>query len=128
MAAVNITNDANTIKQVNGQRQVFRNSAGIPYVLVENVDDSTIDIYKGNSTTPTSFALQDDAGASHPDDAGIYGSPSGVIDSSDIIHIVYMEDDDATSACRYVQFRADGTNDDFQNDVASAAVSLPPYK
>ena len=122
MAAVNVTgntdNDNTDNNYIgNGARVVVRNSAGTPYVVVENITDSSIDVWKGNSTTPSGtapFAEQDAAGASHPDSGGVYGSVSAAIDSSDIIHIVYMEDDGNTSACRYVTFNT--STDTFSGD------------
>lgn len=103
-----------------GARVVVRNSSGIPYVVTENTTDSSIDVWKGNSTTPTSFTEQDVS--NNPDAAsGSYLAASAAIDSSDVIHIAYWNSDGKDSALRYVQFRADGTNDDFQNDAQAVA-------
>jgi len=114
MAAVNVTNDAVTYNQTNGARVLVRNSAGTPYVVMTDEDATGITVWKGNSTTPTSFSEQD---AGNAPASGTYGSVSAAIDSTDIIHIVYMELDGKTSACRYVTFDADGTTDTYAGDV-----------
>lgn len=113
MASVNVTNNATTHSQQRGNRVLVRNSSGTPYVVMTDEDATGIQVWKGNSTTPTSFSEQD---AGNAPASGVYGSVSAAIDSTDIIHIVYMEDDGKTSACRYVTFDADGTTDTYSGD------------
>lgn len=113
MAAVNITSgngDVNVIAP--GARVVVRNSSGIPYVVVENSTDDSIDVWKGNSSTPTSFTEQD---TSNNPSGSIYGSPSAAIDTTGVIHIVYQRDNGKTSTCRYVTFST--STDTFSGDV-----------
>ncbi|KKL95156.1 hypothetical protein LCGC14_1857480, partial [marine sediment metagenome] len=114
MAAVNITsgnNDDNVI--TNGRRVAVRNSSGIPYVIVENQSDDSIDVWKGNSATPTSFTEQDNT--NNPSGT-VYGSCSAAIDFGGIIHIAYMQYNGKTSAFRYVTFNT--STDTFSGDVA----------
>jgi hypothetical protein len=111
MAAIQVT-AANINGVTNGNRVVVRNSAGIPYVVVENYDNASIDVYMGNSATPTSFAEQD---FTHNPDATTFGSVSAAIDSAGIIHIVYAEYISKSSDLEYVQF--DTATNLFQNAV-----------
>ena len=117
MAAIPVTS-ANTNNQINGSRVSVRNSAGVPYVVVLDETDGGIEVWKGNSTTPTAFTEQDTA--NNPQSAG-YGSMSVAIDSSDILHISYMYDNGKASQLRYITFNADGATDTFSGDVAIIA-------
>ncbi len=116
MAAINITsgNTDNNDLFLSG-RVVVRTSNGIPYVVIENTSDKSIDVWKADSTTPTSFAEQDSA---NKPDATDYENPSAAIDSGDVIHIVYVHDDDADMSSvqevRYVTF--DTSTDTFSGD------------
>ena len=110
MAAVNVTGSTDVSTVSNSGRVLLRNSSGVPYIVINNTTDSSIDVWKGNGTTPTSFAEQDE----NNNPAGtLYGAGSAAIDSNNIIHIAYMSDQAATSKLYYARFRADGTNDDW---------------
>ncbi len=98
-----------------GARVVVRNSSGTPYVILEDAANDSIEVWKGNGTTPTSFTEQDSG--NNPESA-IYGSCSAAIDSADIIHIAYQYDNGKTSELRYVTFDADGSTDTFSGDVS----------
>jgi hypothetical protein len=108
--SINITSGSGDAFQLSrGDRVVVRNSNGIPYVVCFNNSDDRIDVWKGDGAVPTSFSDEDPGGG--PSDAN-YWAPS------DVIHIAYIDNDTAMNngGLRYVQFRADGTNDDFVND------------
>ncbi len=98
------------------ERPLARNSNGLLYVVLANATDGRIGVYKGNGIVPTAFTEMDTGGA--PTDA-LYKCISVDIDSNDVLHIVYVKiaSGMVNSSIRYVQFRADGVNDDFQNDV-----------
>ncbi|MCK5017981.1 MAG: hypothetical protein KAS32_13075, partial [Candidatus Peribacteraceae bacterium] len=106
------TTETDSFAIAQGARVVVRNSAGIPYVVVENLTEDAICVYKGNATEPTSFAEKDDG--NNPTGT-IYGSCSAAIDSDDIIHIAYMLDDGKDSQLLYCTFDADagGSTDTF---------------
>lgn len=88
--------------QKEGARSVVRNSSGIPYVIVRSTNFSqTFEIWKGNSTNPTSFSIQDSLGAPNWTNNG---SLSMAIDSSDVIHVAYMRDDTKLSKLLYTTF------------------------
>ena len=106
MASVTVSTSGT---QSGGSRVVVRTSAGIPYVVVDTGND--IDIYKGNSTTPTSFS-NTGTGPS----ASTYGYCAVAIDSSDIIHIAYYSVDGKNSALRYVTFVT--STDSFSGDTS----------
>jgi len=109
--AINVTHDnADTNKIVEGARILVRSPSGYVYVVVENLSDSSIDVYKSDAITPTDFSEQD---AGNNPSANVYGSASAAIDSNGIIHIVYMEDDVKTSNLLYIQF--DTGDDTFKN-------------
>ncbi len=113
--AIRVTS-ANTNTVQKGARIVVRNSSGTPYIVLQDRNDSGIEVWKGNATDPTSFSEQDTA--NNPQ-AGtdLYGSPAAAIDSTDIIHIVYQYYNTKTSELRYVTFNADGLTDTFSGDV-----------
>jgi len=114
MAAVQVTS-VNTNRQINSSRVSVRTSAGIPYVIVNQIL-GIIQVFKGNSVTPTSFTIQDDAN----DPAGTtYGSSSAAIDSTGVIHISYHYYNGKTSELRYVTFNT-GT-DTFSGDAQLVA-------
>lgn len=100
MAAIAVTS-ANTNNINNGNRVVVRTSAGIPYVVLVDATDASIEVWKGDSSTPTSFTEQDTA--NNPD-ATTYGSMSAAIDSTGIIHIVFMEYISKSDDLEYVTF------------------------
>lgn len=112
MAAVQVTS-ANTNRQLNANRSIVRTSAGIPYVVLEDVNEGGIEVWKGNSTTPTSFTEQDTA--NNPANSR-YDTPSAAIDSTGVIHIAYYDINGKSSALRYVTFST-GT-DTFSGDVS----------
>ena len=112
MASVPVTS-ANTNSQLGGARVNLRNSAGIPYVIVLDETNGAIQVWKGNSTTPTAFTEQDSA--SNPQNTR-YVAPSACIDSTDIIHIAYYDENGKTSALRYVTF--DTSTDTFSGDIS----------
>jgi len=86
MAAIAVTS-ANDNYTTNADRVCVRTSAEIPYVVVWNRITNDIEIYKGNSSTPSSFTEQDTA--NNPS-ASVFGCSSAAIDSTGVIHIVYM--------------------------------------
>src|SRR3990167_4025125 len=100
MAAIAVTS-ANTNNTLNGNRVVVRTSAGIPYVVVNDSTDGSIEVWKGDGTTPTSFTEQDTA--NNPD-ATTYGSMSAAIDSTGVIHIVFMEYISKSDDLEYITF------------------------
>ncbi len=105
MAAINVTsgdNDTHTIKQ--GARAVVRLSNGIPYVIVENITDEQIQVWKGNATTPASFSEPD---VGNGPTGTVWGSCSVCVDVNDVIHISYCTDEGKASQLRYVQFASD---------------------
>ena len=67
-------------------RVSVRDSNGIPYVLTINSGD--IQLWKGNSSTPTSFSEVD--GSNNPNDAN-YHAISMAIKSNDTISIVFFD-------------------------------------
>ena len=89
MAAITVTS-ANNNRTINGNRVCVRTAAGIPYVVVNDYTDESIEVWKGDAATPTAFTEQDTA--NNPDNT-TYGSMSAAIDSTGIIHIVW---------CKYV--------------------------
>jgi hypothetical protein len=117
MAAIQVTS-ANTNTQAQGARVCVRNSSGTPYVVLESssAGASGIQVWKGNSTTPSSFSEQDNTNNPETGSTLEYGSCSAAIDSTDIIHIAYMYDNGKLSELRYVTFDADGTTDTFSGD------------
>ena len=112
MAAVAVTS-ANTNK-IGYSRNVVRTSGGIPYVVLEDSTDGGIEVWKGNSATPTSFSEQDSA--NNPQSSGRYGSPACAIDSTDKIHIIYADDNAGNPQYRYVVFNT--VTDTFSGDAA----------
>jgi len=100
MAAVQVTS-ANNNNIDNGNRVCVRTSAGIPYVVLVDATDGSIEVWKGNSSTPTSWTEQDTA--NNPD-ATTYGSVSAAIDSTGIIHIVFMEYISKSDDLEYITF------------------------
>jgi len=113
MAAVPVTDTEGYTSYIGwGARHTFRNSSGIPYVLVaSDVGASrTLYMYKGDGTSPTDFTPADSiTGLSDVACADV----AGAIDSSDVIHIAYYDQYDKDTPLLYATFRADGTNDDF---------------
>jgi len=99
MAKIQVTT-ANTNVFTNAARTVFRDSNGIPYVL--SFYSTTIQIQKGNGTAPTSFSSADTVSGG-TDPVGV----SGAIDSSDIIHISWLDNAGKASPLRYVTFDCD---------------------
>jgi hypothetical protein len=85
---------------------------------VDDTTDSGVEIWKGNSTTPTSFSEQDNTNNPQTTD---YTACGMAIDSTDVIHIIYCYYNGKTSQLRYVTFDADGTTDTFSGDVALVA-------
>lgn len=116
MAAVAVTS-ANTNNTKGCDRCIVRTSAGIPYVILTDSTEGGIEVWKGNSSTPTSFTEQD--AANNPASAGRYGSASAAIDSTGVIHIVYGDDNGTSPSVRYVTFNT-GT-DTFSGDVSIIA-------
>lgn len=117
MAAINVTTSSgNSFGLEVTHRAVVRDTTGIPYVVVENETDNAIDVWMGNSTTPTSFSQQD---AANRPTATDYGHCSCAIDSSGIIHIVYMYDNGKSSQARYVTFNT--STNVYAGDVAIIA-------
>lgn len=115
--AINVTSgNADDNKQRNGNRCDVTNSSGIPYVVVENQTDESIDVWKADGTVPTSFSEQD---AGSKPSASVYGSCDAAISSDDIIHISYMRDNGKTSSLRYVTF--DTGTDTFSGDTSVIA-------
>ncbi len=114
--SIRITTDNIDIDSIFDSKPLARNSNGILYVVLKNSTNNRIGVFKSNSTDPTSFTEMDTGNA--PTDT-LYKSISVAIDSSDVLHIAYCKRADGMNAAtlRYVQFRADGINDDFQNDV-----------
>ena len=100
MAAIAVTS-ANTNNINNGNRVVVRTSAGIPYVVLVDATDASIEVWKGDSSTPTSFTEQN---TTNNPDATTYGSMSAAIDSTGIIHIVFMEYISKSDDLEYVTF------------------------
>jgi len=100
VASVPVTS-GNTNNVNNGSRMCVRTTAGIPYVVVCDATDASIEVWKGNSTTPTSFAEQD---TTHNPDATTFGSMSAAIDSTGVIHIVYVEYISKSDDLEYVTF------------------------
>lgn len=104
MAAVNVTTaDGNTNRINSGTRVNVRTSSGIPYVLVHHATANDLRIYKGNSSTPTSFSGQDTSNeptVSSTND----GVVAAAIDSSDIIHTITFFNSGKNSTVRYATF------------------------
>ena len=101
MAAIQVSTAGNNYNTSNGNRVVVRTSAGIPYVVVVDATEASIKVFKGNSTTPTSFSEQDTA--DNPD-ATTYGSMSAAIDSTGVIHIVFVEYISKSDDLEYITF------------------------
>lgn len=80
-------------------KHLCRTSSGIPYII--STDNSVLSVLKGNSTTPTSFTAQDTGNSPSYTN---FIPPQGVIDSNDIIHIVYYLVNGMNNEYRYVQF------------------------
>ena len=101
MAKIQVTaTDTNSF--LNAARTEFRSSSGIPYSLSLDETNNDIEVYKGNSTTPTSYSLADSITA-ETDPVGI----SGAIDSDDIIKISWLDDAGKASPLRYAEFDCD---------------------
>lgn len=86
-------------------RTNVRNSSGIPYVLTNN--GGNVQLWKGNSATPTSFSEVDST--NNPNDANFKGGAIA-IDSGNTMHIVYFDDDTAMGAgggLKYVTVSSD---------------------
>jgi len=123
MAAISVTS-ANSNSLLNSARSVFRDSSGIPYVL--SFYGTTIQISKGNSTTPTSWTQYSLSSA-----GTILASASGAIDSSNVIHIAWMDDAGATSRLVYSTFTCstnsfstiEGLNSDIGEDPVASNLS-----
>ncbi|MEK6862008.1 MAG: hypothetical protein AABY07_08645 [Nanoarchaeota archaeon] len=113
MPAIAVTS-ANTNRIDRSARVVVRTSTGILYIIVHDDTNDGIEVWKGNSVNPISFSEQDSA--NNPQSAGRYISPSGAIDSSNIIHIAYYDLNGKSSALRYVIFNT--STDTFSGDVS----------
>ena len=116
--ALIVTTDGDNFTIAQGARVTVRNSSGIPYVVVFNDSDKRIEVYKGDGTTPTQFDEQDVNGTGNGPVEANYVGMSAAIDSSDIIHIAYLDLDTAKNdgGLRYVQF--DTGDDTFKNDAS----------
>lgn len=82
-APVQVTS-SNNFAPFYGSRLIVRTAAGIPYIV--GMHTGSISIYKGDGTTPTSFAEQD---SDHKPTAATLGVASA-IDSNGIIGAVYF--------------------------------------
>lgn len=122
--AVTVTG-ANNNSQANSNRVCVRTAAGIPYVIVWNTSGNDIEIYKGNSATPSSFTEQDTA--DNPS-AAVYGAVSAAIDSTGIIHIVYMRYITKSDDLIYVTYNTTtdqwGTPATINSDLGAESTSL----
>lgn len=122
MAAVNVTNSGDDDTVLYTGQCAVRNSSGTPYVVVVNQDDPSVEVWKGNSTTPTSFSEQDNA--NKPSKTGI-SVAAAAIDTSDNLHIVYWSTDTSmggSGGLWYVVFDADGSTDTFSGDTKLVAI------
>ena len=85
MAKIQVTTaDTNSFK--NAARTEFRSSSGIPYSLSLDETNDYIELYIGNSTTPTSFSLLDNLTAESAPVA-----ISGAMDSTDTLHVTWLD-------------------------------------
>lgn len=102
MAKVEVTPSSGS--QIQGSRVLVRTSAGIPYVIAYDRLNDGIEMWKGNGTTPTSFAEQDaaDSPSATPqiNDTAI----ACYIDSSDVIQVYYIEENGKSSFIGYATF------------------------
>lgn len=104
-----------------GVRSVVRTSAGIPYVICYN--GTNLQMFKGNSATPASFALQD-AGNQPTKSIGYYFTyPEIVIDSSDIIHVTWCHCKSGVSG-NYVEYTTFDTGTDTWSLPAEVVFSI----
>lgn len=76
----NVTGHGATSKKI----VVFSGTTNIPYVIVYDDAGDTLNVYKGNAASPTSFTAQDTG--NNPTVTGIINA-TACIDSSDNIHI-----------------------------------------
>jgi len=110
--AVNVTNNATDETQVSLSGRIsVRDSNGIPYVLTFN--GVYVAMWKGNSSTPTSFSEQDQ---SNRPGNGRYKRPGIAIDTNDLIHVAYWDANGMSSALRYATF--DASTDLWSTDVS----------
>ena len=112
MAAVAVTSNGYTFTYTGNGRTIVRTSVGIPYVVTASTSSSTcvLEIYKGNSSTPTSFSSVATNIITTSSYATVgYGGVSCAIDGTNKIHIVWMEDSGSSPSLMY---RALNTSDD----------------
>jgi uncharacterized protein (UPF0254 family) len=114
MAAILVTVGAynsNSFADTGAGRVLVRTSAGIPYVIGAGVVGAFqyCVIFKGNSSTPTAFNVVAAFQATSAYSSVGFGGLAAAIDSSDIIHIVYAEDNAAAPS---IMYRALNTADD----------------
>jgi hypothetical protein len=122
MAAVNVTNSADDDTVLYTGQCTVRNSSGTPYVVVVNQDGPSVEVWKGNSTTPTSFSEQDSG--NKPSKTGI-SVAAAAIDTFDNLRIVYWSNDTSmggSGGLWYVVFDADGSTDTFSGDTKLVAI------
>ena len=68
MAAQNVTSDnGDSNKIVEGARVVVRSSSGVPYVVTENLSDTSVDVWGRGLSSTTYYFDGSDAAASAPD-------------------------------------------------------------
>src|SRR3990167_617019 len=110
MAATLVVSTNVNVVIPNGTRGCVRTSTGIPYVVLFDSTDDKIEVWKGNSVTPTSFTEKDTANSPV---GATYGSISAAIDGNGIIHIVWCEYISKSDDLEYIQF--DTGDDTFKN-------------
>jgi len=86
----------NNSQSVNTFQTLFSLANGTKYCVVKNLTDNDISVFK-STTGLSTWVAQDTANA--PSNAN-YSSPSGVLDSTGIIHIIYV----GLLEVRYVKF------------------------
>lgn len=122
MAAIQVTSaGTNSLGTYSTARNLIRNSSGIPYVVVYD-SSGQIEVWKGNSATPSSFSEQDSANKPSNSD---YTGGSAAIDSTGVIHIAYYDSSSTSSKAyqlRYVTFNT--STNTFSGDTSVYTGSL----
>jgi hypothetical protein len=118
MTALAVTS-ANSNSLFNSRKAVFRNSSGIPYVLA--FYGTTIQVSKGNATTPTSWTHYTYSAL-----GAILVSLTGAMDSTNLLHMCWLEDNGASSDLVYRTFNCN-TDAWGANTIVNADIGSDPY-
>jgi hypothetical protein len=122
MAAIAVTT-ANSNSLPNAARIVLRNSSGHPIVVYKQ-SDTTIALIKANTANPTSFADWD-SGLTYTTNTIVCGI-SAAIDSSDIIHLSWIDDIGASSDLKYATCSAVADLTSFSAVVLNSDIGSDP--